>query len=82
MAFSTPSFRKERSITPLRQRTLEDMQMCNLSPNTQTAYIRAVVGLAEYYRKSPNQYHARRNSGVPCPPGPGATSFAELVQPA
>jgi integrase/recombinase XerD len=41
-------------MTPLRQRFLEDLQLRNLSPNTQTAYVRAVARLAQYYHKSPD----------------------------
>jgi integrase/recombinase XerD len=42
-------------MTPLRRRMLEDMQMRNLSPNTQQAYLRAVAQLAQHYKKSPDQ---------------------------
>lgn len=42
-------------MTPLRQRMIEDMQMRNLAPNTQIAYVRAVAGLAQYLGKSPDQ---------------------------
>lgn len=42
-------------MTPLRQRMLEDMQLRNLSPHTQEAYIRAVAQLALHYHKPPDQ---------------------------
>lgn len=42
-------------MTPLRQRMLEDLQMRNLSPNTQEAYVRAVACLAKYYGRSPDR---------------------------
>jgi len=42
-------------MTPLRQRMLQDMQMRNLSPHTQEAYVRAVAKLAGYYRTSPDR---------------------------
>jgi integrase/recombinase XerD len=42
-------------MTPLRQRMLEDMQLRNLSPQTQRAYVRAVAKLAQFYQKSPDQ---------------------------
>jgi integrase/recombinase XerD len=40
-------------MTLLRQRMIEDMQLRDLSPNTQIAYVRSVRQLAEYYGKSP-----------------------------
>jgi integrase/recombinase XerD len=40
-------------MTPLRQRMIEDMQLRDLSHNTQIAYVRSVRQLAEYYGKSP-----------------------------
>jgi len=42
-------------MTALRQRMIEDMQLRGLSTYTQTAYVRAVRNLAEYYKKSPDQ---------------------------
>ena len=40
-------------MTPLRQRMIEDMQLRDLSLNTQIAYVRSVRQLAEHYDKSP-----------------------------
>jgi site-specific recombinase XerD len=34
---------------------IRDMQLHNLSPNTQRGYINAVVGLTKHYRRSPDQ---------------------------
>ena len=31
-----------RAVSPLRQRMIDDMRMCKLSPKTQLQYIRAV----------------------------------------
>src|SRR5262249_25453417 len=42
-------------MTPLRQRMLEDMQMRNLAPLTQSAYVRAVAQLAQHYGKAPDR---------------------------
>jgi site-specific recombinase XerD len=40
-------------MTPLRQRMLEDMQIRNLSENTQTSYIQQVSLFARHFRRSP-----------------------------
>jgi integrase/recombinase XerD len=42
-------------MTPLRQRMIEDMQLRNLSPETQRAYVHYISGLAQYYQASPEQ---------------------------
>jgi site-specific recombinase XerD len=42
-------------MTPLRQRMLQDLQMRNLSPHTQEAYVRAVAKLAAFYKMSPDR---------------------------
>jgi integrase/recombinase XerD len=41
-------------MPPLRQRMLEDMQMRNLSPRTQEAYVCAVAKFAKFHGKSPD----------------------------
>lgn len=48
MATSTPT------VSPLRQRMIEDMRMRKLSEKTQSSYIRAVRRLAGYLRRSPD----------------------------
>ena len=40
-------------MTPLRQRMIEDMQLCGLSERTQQSYVGAVKGLADFYNRSP-----------------------------
>jgi integrase/recombinase XerD len=40
-------------MTALRQRMLEDMQLRDLAPKTQEAYVGAVAQLAKYFDKSP-----------------------------
>lgn len=42
-------------MSPLRQRLLDDMQLRRFSPHTQQAYLRAVVRLAKFYNRSPDQ---------------------------
>ena len=43
-----------QSVSPLRQRMLDDMRMRKLEPGTQEAYIRAVRKLATYPARSPD----------------------------
>ena len=42
-------------MTPLRQRMIEDMQVRNLSLNTQRAYVEQVSRFARHFSKSPEQ---------------------------
>jgi integrase/recombinase XerD len=46
--------RQSQSISPLRQRMLEDMRMRKLTDKTQSHYIRAVRRLAQYLGRSPD----------------------------
>ncbi|MGD1984250.1 MAG: site-specific integrase, partial [Chromatiaceae bacterium] len=43
-----------QTISPLRQRMLDDMRLRKLSPKTQTGYIRAVKRLAGFLGRSPD----------------------------
>jgi site-specific recombinase XerD len=43
-----------QSVSPLRQRMLEDMRMRKLAPKTQQSYIRAVSRFAKYLGRSPD----------------------------
>ena len=43
-----------KTISPLRQRMIEDMRMRKLSPKTQAAYIRAVRQFARHLRRPPD----------------------------
>lgn len=42
-------------MTILRQRMIEELQMRNLSPHTQSAYIQQISRFARYFAKSPDQ---------------------------
>ena len=42
-------------MTPLRQRMTEDMQLRNLAPETQRAYLHYITGLARFYQVSPQE---------------------------
>jgi site-specific recombinase XerD len=46
-------FPKELSMTPIRQRMTEDMQVRNLSPHTPASYVQQVSLFARYFNKSP-----------------------------
>ena len=43
-----------QSVSPLRQRMIEDMTLRKLGPSAQTGYIRAVVKLTRYLGRSPD----------------------------
>ncbi|MEN8132078.1 MAG: site-specific integrase [Pseudomonadota bacterium] len=43
-----------KPISPLRQRMIDDMTLHKLSPQTQTAYLRAVKNLAGFLGQSPD----------------------------
>ncbi len=45
---------KQKSISPLRQRMLEDMRMRKLRPTTQRGYLRAVEQLTRFLKRSPD----------------------------
>jgi integrase/recombinase XerD len=41
-------------MSPLRRRMIDDMQIRNLTPNTQRVYVAQVARFACYFRKSPD----------------------------
>jgi len=46
-------------MTALRQRMIHDLTIRGLAENTQKAYLQAVIGLARYYHRSPDQLSAQ-----------------------
>ena len=48
------------TISPVRQRMIEDMSLRNLAPRTQEAYIRGCKKLAAFLRRSPETATAAR----------------------
>ena len=67
-------------MSELRTRMLRDMTVRGFSPETHEAYVRQVVGLARYYRRSPiscplcQQGLLRRVERLPPAPVPWDTS--------
>ena len=46
-------------MTPLRQRTINDMTVRGLAEHTKRSYLSSVKGLARHYRRSPDQISAQ-----------------------
>ena len=53
-----------RAISPLRQRMIDDMRMCKLSPKTQLQYIRAVQQVDRLCWPLARHRHGARTCGV------------------
>jgi site-specific recombinase XerD len=49
------NFQKELRMTPLRQRLIGDMQIRNLTPETQRNYVHHIANLARFYQTSPDE---------------------------
>jgi len=43
-----------RPISPLRQRMIDDIMMCKLTPGTRSQYLRAVINLTCFLGRSPD----------------------------
>jgi hypothetical protein len=44
-----------QSVTPLRQRMLDDMRLRNLAAGTRRIYVRSVAGFSTFHGRSPDQ---------------------------
>jgi hypothetical protein len=42
-------------MTTLRQKLIDEIQLCGFSPHTQDSYVRWVAGLAQFHHRSPDQ---------------------------
>jgi hypothetical protein len=51
---------EDLTVTELRKRMIEDMQLAGFTPGTQEAYIRAVRQLAAHFRLSPDRLTERQ----------------------
>jgi integrase/recombinase XerD len=54
------------TISPLRQRMIDDMSLRKLKPVTQAAYLRAVVRLTRFLRQSPDTARLRTCDNSNC----------------
>src|SRR4051794_6298481 len=50
-----PLWSERTTMTPLRKRLIEDLQLKGYAQATQLAYLKAVCKLARHYKKSPDQ---------------------------
>ncbi len=58
-----------QTISPLRQRMIDDMTLRKLSPKTQLGYIRAVKNLTRFFGHSPDTATAEDLRRYPVAPG-------------
>jgi integrase/recombinase XerD len=52
-------------MSPLRYRMIEDMQVRNLAPDTQRAYLQQITQFACHFGKSPEILYQRREFMTP-----------------
>jgi len=53
MAFGRTPMKRRKTMTELRRRMLEDLQLAGFAPRTQKSYVDAVQRLARHYNRSP-----------------------------
>ena len=51
-------------MTSLRRRMLEDMQVRNFSPHTQTSYLQQVSRFARHFQQSPDAYRQQAGGSL------------------
>jgi hypothetical protein len=68
-------------MTELRQKMIRAMELKNLSPHTQRAYLSALKGLARHYRQSPTAISKEMSAGsrIRYPQNPGLNGPQPLV---
>ncbi len=57
----------DQSISPLRRRMIEDMNIRKMAPKTQSTYIRAVTNFAVFLGRSPERAGPEDLWGRGCP---------------
>ena len=65
-------------MTPLRQRMIEDMQVRNLAPHTQRAYLQQVSQFARHFRQVARAVGPSRYPRLPAPSRPGQAAFGQF----
>ena len=65
-------------MSPLRRRMIDDMQIRNLSANTQRVYVAKVFRFACHFRKSPEHLGPAEIRDVSDPPDAGETPLGQL----
>ena len=58
-----------QTVTPLRQRMLDDMKLRNMAASTRKIYVASVAGFSAYHGRSPDQLTLRGRARLPAAPG-------------
>ena len=54
---------RSSTMTPLRQRMLEDMAIRNFAENTQSSYIQQIISYAKHFHRAPEDLGPEEYSG-------------------